>query len=111
MARWRSKQNIPATIAKGRGIVWWKRSPNASRQRSAGSIVRLLALIPGLAVSAPVKKWAGAAALAAAAFHLLLSGAEVATQRSFFMTAAVLIAVLADRRATVFRRRNLEGAP
>ena len=34
-----------------------------------------------------------AAALIAAAFYLLLSGAEVATQRSFFMTAVVLIAV------------------
>ena len=36
----------------------------------------LLALIPGLAVSTPIKKWAAAAALVAAAFYLLLSGAE-----------------------------------
>src|SRR5271167_4713500 len=63
----------------------------------------LLALIPGLAVSAPIKKWAAAGALAAAAFYLLLSGAEVATQRSFFMTAVVLIAVIVDRRAVTFR--------
>jgi len=63
----------------------------------------LLALIPGLAVSAPIKKWAAAGALAAAAFYLLLSGAEVATQRSFFMTAVVLIAVIVDRRAITFR--------
>jgi competence protein ComEC len=63
----------------------------------------LLALIPGLAVSAPIKKWSAAAALAAAAFYLLLSGAEVATQRSFFMTAVVLIAVMVDRRAITFR--------
>jgi competence protein ComEC len=63
----------------------------------------LLALIPGLAVSAPIKKWAAAAALVAAAFYLLLSGAEVATQRSFFMTAVVLIAVMVDRRAVTFR--------
>jgi competence protein ComEC len=63
----------------------------------------LLALIPGLAVSAPIKKWAAAAALVATAFYLLLSGAEVATQRSFFMTAVVLIAVLVDRRAITFR--------
>jgi competence protein ComEC len=34
---------------------------------------------------------------------LLLSGAEVATQRSFFMTAVVLIAVMVDRRAITFR--------
>jgi competence protein ComEC len=32
-----------------------------------------------------------------------LSGAEVATQRSFFMTAVVLIAVMVDRRAVTFR--------
>lgn len=63
----------------------------------------LLALIPGLCVSHPIKKWAAAAALAAAAFYLLLSGAEVATQRSFYMTAVVLIAVLVDRRAVTFR--------
>jgi competence protein ComEC len=63
----------------------------------------LLALIPGLTVSFPIKKWAAATALLAAAFYLLLSGAEVATQRSFFMTAAVLIAVIVDRRAITFR--------
>jgi competence protein ComEC len=63
----------------------------------------LLALVPGLAASLPIKKWSAAAALVAAAFYLLLSGAEVATQRSFFMTAVVLIAVLVDRRAITFR--------
>ena len=50
-----------------------------------------------------IKKWSAAAALVAAAFYLLLSGAEVATQRSFFMTAVVLIAVMVDRRAITFR--------
>src|ERR1700726_2119024 len=63
----------------------------------------LLALIPGLTVGYPIKKWSAAAALMAAAFYLLLSGAEVATQRSFFMTAVVLIAVMVDRRAVTFR--------
>jgi competence protein ComEC len=63
----------------------------------------LLALIPGLAVGFPIKKWSAVAALIAAAFYLLLSGAEVATQRSFFMTAVVLIAVMVDRRAITFR--------
>lgn len=63
----------------------------------------LLALIPGLAVGFPIKKWSAAAALVASAFYLLLSGAEVATQRSFFMTAVVLIAVMVDRRAVTFR--------
>jgi competence protein ComEC len=63
----------------------------------------LLALIPVLTVGFPIKKWAAAAALAAATFYLLLSGAEVATQRSYYMTAVVLIAVMVDRRAITFR--------
>jgi competence protein ComEC len=63
----------------------------------------LLALCPALTVGFPIKKWAAAAALAAAGFYLLLSGCDVATQRSFFMTAVVLIAVLVDRRAVTFR--------
>lgn len=63
----------------------------------------LLALIPSLTVTFPIKKWSAFAALAAALFYLLLSGAEVATQRSFFMTAVVLIAVMVDRRAITFR--------
>ena len=63
----------------------------------------LLALIPALTATFPIKKWSAVAALAAAAFYLLLSGAEVATQRSFFMTAVVLIAIMVDRRAITFR--------
>jgi competence protein ComEC len=63
----------------------------------------LLALFPVLTAGFPIKKWAAAAALGAATFYLLLSGAEVATQRSFFMTAVVLIAVIVDRRAVTFR--------
>ena len=63
----------------------------------------LLALFPALTAGFPIKKWSAAAALVAAAFYLLLSGAEVATQRSFFMTAVVLIAVMVDRRAMTFR--------
>jgi competence protein ComEC len=68
------------------------------------TVVRaLLALIPALTVTFPIKKWSAAAALFAAAFYLLLSGSDVATQRSFFMTAVVLIAVIVDRRAVTFR--------
>lgn len=63
----------------------------------------LLALLPPLTASFPIKKWAALAALAAAAFYLLLSGSEVATQRSFLMTAVVLIGVMVDRRAITFR--------
>jgi competence protein ComEC len=63
----------------------------------------LLALIPQATAGFPIKKWSAAAALAAALFYLLLSGSEVATQRSFFMTAVVLIAIMVDRRAVTFR--------
>ena len=44
-----------------------------------------LALIPGIALRHPIKKWGALAALLAATFYLVLSGAEVATQRSFIM--------------------------
>lgn len=63
----------------------------------------LLALVPRLAAERPIKKWAAFAALLAAAFYLLLSGAEVATQRSFLMTAVVLAGIMLDRRAITFR--------
>lgn len=63
----------------------------------------LLALFPALTATRPIKKWSAFAALLAALFYLLLSGAEVATQRSFFMTAVVLIAIMVDRRAITFR--------
>lgn len=61
----------------------------------------LLALLP--AGRAPIKKWAALAALGAAAFYLLLSGAEVATQRSFIMVAIVLIGVMVDRPTLTLR--------
>ncbi len=63
----------------------------------------LLALIPGLADRAPIKKWAALAALLVTAFYLVLSGAEVATQRSFIMIAIVLIGVLLDRPILTLR--------
>jgi competence protein ComEC len=66
-----------------------------------------LALIPGLAERAPIKKWAAFAALLVTTFYLLLSGAEVATQRSFIMIAVVLFGVLdAD-----YAHANRRGAP
>jgi competence protein ComEC len=63
----------------------------------------LLAAVPGFASRHPIKKWAAFAALGAAAFYLLLSGAAVATQRAFIMTAIVLIGVMADRPALTLR--------
>ncbi len=62
-----------------------------------------LALIPGLADRAPIKKWAAFAALLVTAFYLVLSGNQVATQRSFIMIAVVLIGVLADRPTVTMR--------
>lgn len=63
----------------------------------------LLALVPALASRRPIKKWAAGAALLAAAAYLLISGAEVATQRAFIMTAIVLVGVMADRAALTLR--------
>jgi competence protein ComEC len=62
-----------------------------------------LALFPRFATRRPIKKWAATAALVAATFYLLLSGAEVATQRSYIMIAIVLIGVMLDRPALTFR--------
>src|SRR5262249_53324496 len=63
----------------------------------------ILALVPAIALRYPIKKWAALAALAAATFYLLLSGAEVATQRSYYMIAVVLGGVLIDRAVLTFR--------
>ncbi len=62
-----------------------------------------LALMPALASRRPIKKWAAAAALATAAFYLVLSGASVSTQRAFIMVTIVLIGVMLDRPALTFR--------
>jgi competence protein ComEC len=51
----------------------------------------------------PIKKWAALAALLMSTFYLLLSGAEVATQRSYIMIGIVLLGVLVDRAVLTFR--------
>ena len=67
-------------------------------------IVRaFFALIPGLADRAPIKKWAALAALFVTGFYLILSGNQVATQRSFIMIAVVLLGVLFDRPTLTMR--------
>jgi competence protein ComEC len=63
----------------------------------------LLALSPTLALRYPIKKWAAAAALAVATVYLGISGAEVATIRSWVMLVIMLGAVLLDRRALTLR--------
>ena len=62
-----------------------------------------LALILGVALRHPIKKWGAVAALFAATFYLVLSGAEVATQRSFIMIAIVLLGIMVDRAALTLR--------
>lgn len=61
------------------------------------------ALFPTFAMRRPVKKYAAAMALAATAFYLVMSGADVAAQRSFIMLAVMLLAVLFDRAALTMR--------
>ncbi len=62
-----------------------------------------LALVPALALMWPLKKIAAGAALVAGAVYLVISGSEVPAQRSFVMTATVLVAVLLDRPALTMR--------
>ncbi|SHG03292.1 competence protein ComEC [Kaistia soli DSM 19436] len=63
----------------------------------------LLALVPTLALRHPIKKWAAAGAIAVTFFYLLISGLDVAAQRSFIMTVIVFSAILVDRRAISMR--------
>jgi competence protein ComEC len=71
---------------------------------SAFWIIRaLLALSPRLALHHPIKKWAAVGTLLVATFYLGISGAYVATQRSYVMLAIMLFAVLVDRRAITLR--------
>ncbi len=62
-----------------------------------------LALIPFVALRAPVKQVAAAAALPVAAFYLALSGGSIATERAFIMVAVMLVAVMLNRRALSLR--------
>ena len=68
-----------------------------------GAVRYGLALVPPLALRLQLKKIAAVVALGAAAFYLLLSGGNVATQRAFVMVAVMLVAVLLDRRAISLR--------
>jgi competence protein ComEC len=62
-----------------------------------------LALIPYVALRVNTKKLAAVVSLGVAFFYLLLSGANVATERAFIMIAVFLGAVLLDRRALTLR--------
>jgi competence protein ComEC len=63
----------------------------------------LLALVPGLALVAPIKKLAALAGIGAAIVYGVFAGAEVATARSMLMTIVMFGGVLADRPALSMR--------
>lgn len=62
-----------------------------------------LALVPHIALRLNTKKVAAALSLPVAIFYLLLSGANVATERACIMICVMLGAVLLDRRALSLR--------
>lgn len=63
----------------------------------------LLAAAGTVSLRFPVKKWAAAVAILAAAAYMVVAGMDVPAQRSFIMTAIVLIAVMVDRLAITLR--------
>ncbi|HWA69089.1 MAG TPA: ComEC/Rec2 family competence protein [Rhizomicrobium sp.] len=70
----------------------------------------LLAAVPVLALNWPIKKWAAGAALAAASFYLVISGAAPPSVRAFVMFAVAMCAVLLDRPALSMRSLALAAA-
>lgn len=63
----------------------------------------VLALIPGLALRYPIKKWAAFIAILGASFYLTISGAAIATQRAWIMITLMFVAILLDRPAISMR--------
>jgi len=62
-----------------------------------------MALVPGLALRRPIKKWVAVGAILGALGYLLLTGATVPTQPAFVMVSLVLVAVMLDRRGLSLR--------
>lgn len=73
----------------------------------AGTLMFLLrggfALFPDFSARHPVKKLSAVIALAGITGYLLVSGGEVAAQRSYVMLAVMLVAILFDRAALTLR--------
>ena len=63
----------------------------------------ILACILPLSRRFDVRKFAAASAIGAATFYLVLSGASVATQRAWVMSAIFFLAIILDRRAVSMR--------
>ncbi len=71
-------------------------------------IVRaLLAAVPVIALTWPVRRISALAALSAAFAYMLLSGNSVATQRAFVMLAVATLALMLDRPAITMRNLGL----
>lgn len=68
-----------------------------------GSLRAIMAFFPGFSARFPVKKFSAVIALVGSAFYLLLSGSDVAAQRSFVMLAVMLLAMTVDRAAISMR--------
>jgi competence protein ComEC len=62
-----------------------------------------LAAVPAIALRYPIKKWAAAGAMLGAFFYLLISGAAIATVRSYIMISIMFLAVMLDRPAVALR--------
>lgn len=69
----------------------------------------VLALVPAVALRIPIHKVAAVSALMAAVVYLLLSGASVATQRSFLMIALVFLGLIVGRRGLTLRSVAIAG--
>ena len=70
----------------------------------------LLAAMPVLALSFPIKKWAAGVAFLGAGFYLVISGASSSAVRAFVMLAMMLAAILLDRPALSMRSLALAAA-
>ena len=68
-----------------------------------------IALIPVVALRMNSKKLAAVVAFGVAFFYLLLSGANVATERAFIMVTVMLGAILLDRRALTLRSVSISA--
>jgi competence protein ComEC len=62
-----------------------------------------LAAVPTIALRYPIKKWAAAGAMAGAFCYLMISGASIATVRSYIMISIMFLAVMLDRPAVALR--------
>lgn len=74
-----------------------------------GLVRGAIALIPWLALRVNARNIAAVITLGAGGFYLSLSGANVATERAYYMLIVMMSAVLLDRRAISLRTAALAG--